>query len=138
MVSVAGTVTLLGFLGMFHVMFAVIKHREMLKLLQEDMESMPPALLVELIVAASCAVAGAPAETWLKGEPYLELAAVFSIPDPSTHLVCSFVRAGAFVMAGSLKSVVSSKSSGELATQDAPVKKQCSKAKKNLVCCQMP
>ncbi|KAF5841798.1 hypothetical protein DUNSADRAFT_11114 [Dunaliella salina] len=78
MVSVAGTVTLLGFLGMFHVMFAVIKHREMLKLLQEDMESIPPALLMELIITSSCAVAGA------------------------------------FLMAGSLKSVVSSKNSGSV------------------------
>mmetsp|Transcript_11724 Transcript_11724/g.20858 ORF Transcript_11724/g.20858 Transcript_11724/m.20858 type:complete len:106 (-) Transcript_11724:514-831(-) len=58
MVSLAGILTTLGLLLLIHTTYAVIKHHELLKLLQEEYNSLPLPLLAELLAGCGLSLLG--------------------------------------------------------------------------------
>uniref|UniRef100_A0A7S0WFD4 Membrane magnesium transporter n=1 Tax=Chlamydomonas leiostraca TaxID=1034604 RepID=A0A7S0WFD4_9CHLO len=57
--SLGGLFTVLGFAALLHTTYGVIKHRALLKLLQEEFTTLPAALMMELAIASGLCVMGA-------------------------------------------------------------------------------
>ncbi|GLC44454.1 hypothetical protein PLESTB_000467900 [Pleodorina starrii] len=57
-VSTGGLLTLAGLAGLVHTTIAVIQYRQVLKLSQEEFETLPAAIVLELCVSTVVAVLG--------------------------------------------------------------------------------
>ncbi|GFR40938.1 hypothetical protein Agub_g1598 [Astrephomene gubernaculifera] len=58
-ISTGGLLALAGLVGLVHTTIAVIQYRQLLKLSQEEFESLPATIVLELILSAAVATLGA-------------------------------------------------------------------------------